>query len=256
MKFLSDILKTLPEELLNATQLNFITTFYCDRMKDHHSIAPQVINGLLAIIKMQQLPRELPVTILQHLFQNIPCQSQLRGDRANIFLIIQCLADNYVPEMTTMGADFIYGVINAMDGERDPRNLLFLFEYMPKFMASYSLRHLSEEMFEVFSCYFPIDFHPSPNDPEAITRDLLAEKLSQCLCSSKDFAEACTTLALEKLDSDLKVAKLDSLQLLVSSITSQSSQLHLICFLIFRLLEQNLSHLLQQLFTLMKCGKH
>ncbi|CAO1438877.1 unnamed protein product [Diamesa serratosioi] len=215
MKFLSDILKTLPEELLNATQLSFITTFYCDRMKDHHSIAPQVINGLLAIVKMQQLPRDLPITILQHLFQNIPCQSQLRGDRANIFLIIQRLADNYEPEMTAMGADFIYGVINAMDGERDPRNLLFLFKYMPKFMASYSLRHLSEEMFEVFSCYFPIDFHPSQNDPEAITRDLLAEKLSQCLCSSKDFAESCTTLALEKLDSDLKVAKLDSLQLLI-----------------------------------------
>lgn len=115
-----------------------------------------------------------------------------------------------------MGADFVYGVIQAVEGERDPRNLVFLFEYMPQFINMYSLRHLTEEMFEVFSCYFPIDFHPSPNDPQAITRDALAEKLSVCLCSSKGFADSCFTLALEKLDSDMKVAKLDSLNLLVS----------------------------------------
>lgn len=216
MKFLSDLLVGLPNDLLDDKQLTFITTFYCDRMKDHHSIAPQVVSGLVAIVKMKQLPRNAPVLILQHLFANIPCQSQVRGDRANIFLVIQQLADNFQPELDAMGADFIYGVIQACEGERDPRNLVFLFEFLPRFIAAYSMRHLTEEMFEVFSCYFPIDFHPSPNDPQAITRDVLAEKLSTCLCASKEFADSCFTLALEKLDSDLNVAKLDSLNLLVS----------------------------------------
>lgn len=115
-----------------------------------------------------------------------------------------------------MQSDFIYGVINALDGERDPRNLLFLFEFMPTFIKNFPLRHLSEEMFEIFACYFPIDFYPNPNDPEAITRDVLANKLSFCLCAAPDFADSCISLALEKLDSDLSVAKLDSLDLLVS----------------------------------------
>jgi DNA repair/transcription protein MET18/MMS19 len=115
-----------------------------------------------------------------------------------------------------MGPDFIYGVINAIDGERDPRNLLFLFTYMPVFVKKFPLHHLSEEMFEIFSCYFPIDFHPAPNDPAAITRDILAGNLSNCLCASESFAEECIVLILEKIESQLVIAKLDSLDLLVS----------------------------------------
>lgn len=214
-QFLSDLLREIPNDLLDDNQIKFITTFYCDRMKDHHSIAPQVIVGLLAIVKMKNFPRSLPVLILQQLFANIPCQSQVRGDRSNIFSLLQFLSDNFQVELEAMGADYIYGVIQAVEGERDPRNLVFLFEYMPRFIATFSLRHLTEEMFEVFSCYFPIDFHPSPNDPQAITRDVLAEKLSVCLCASKGFALFCFPLALEKLEGELKVAKLDSLNLLV-----------------------------------------
>lgn len=215
MKFLSDLMKNIPHDFLTEPQLSFIINFYCDRMKDHHSIAPQVINGLLAIVEMKNLPRADVVKILPQLFAQIPCQNQVRGDRANIFAIIQKLSDNYQSEFETMGADYIYGVIQAIDGERDPRNLLFLFEFMPRFIETYSLRNFTEEMFEVFSCYFPIDFHPSPNDPKAITRDVLAEKLKFCLCASKDFSQYCFPLALEKLESDLTIAKLDSLNLMV-----------------------------------------
>lgn len=115
-----------------------------------------------------------------------------------------------------MQSDLVYGVINALGGERDPRNLVFLFEFMPTFIKTFPLRHLVEEMFESFACYFPIDFYPNPNDPEAITRDVLAEKLSFCLCAALEFADSCISLAFEKLDSGLNVAKLDSLDLLVS----------------------------------------
>lgn len=215
-KFLSDLLKALPNDFLSVPQIEFITQFYCDRMKDHHSIAPEVINGVLAIVKMKHFPHNLAPIILQQLATNIPCQSQTRGDRSNIFQIVQVLSENCHAELEVMGADFIYNVIQTVDGERDPRNLLFLFEFMPKFISSYPLKHFTEEMFEVFSCYFPIDFHPSPNDPKAITRDILAEKLELCLCAHKDFAQYCYPLALEKLDTDLTVAKLDSLSLMVS----------------------------------------
>jgi Dos2-interacting transcription regulator of RNA-Pol-II len=121
-----------------------------------------------------------------------------------------------VSELLAMGPDFVYGIINAIDGERDPRNLLFLFGFMPGFIEKYPLHHLTEEMFEIFSCYFPIDFHPSPQDPAAITRDLLASHLSSCLCASEAFADDCIDLVLEKIESQLVIAKLDSLELLVS----------------------------------------
>lgn len=127
-------------------------------------------------------------------------------------------------ELLAMGSDFVYGIINAMDGERDPRILLSLYEFIPTFLITYPLGHLTEDMFEVIACYFPIDFNPSTTDPQAITRDLLADKLANCLCAKEEFAENCVNLLIEKLDSQLNIAKLDSLYLLVSSIICPFNQ--------------------------------
>ena len=59
-----------------------------------------------------------------------------------------------------------------------------------------------------------------PNTPNGITRDDLADALLPCLIASPDFTEFCIPLLLEKLDSQLRVAKLDSLRVLVSNGTA------------------------------------
>lgn len=118
-------------------------------------------------------------------------------------------------ELKAMGSDYIVGVINAIDGERDPRNLLYIFQFMPKFLNTYNLGHLSDDMFETFACYFPVDFHPTKENPD-ITREVLSVELAKCLCGSASFAENSVDLAIEKLESTLTVAKIDSFKLLVS----------------------------------------
>lgn len=117
-----------------------------------------------------------------------------------------------------MGTDFILGLVFSIDGERDPRNLSFLFSILPPFLKSVNLGLVAEEMFEVLACYFPVDFNTPQDDPNAITRENLAENLSICLSASPAFAEFCVPLLLEKLDSNLNVAKMDSLQLLVGAL--------------------------------------
>lgn len=119
------------------------------------------------------------------------------------------------PVMKTLGPDFVYGVISSMDGERDPRNLLYLFTILTQFIKNIPLGHLIEEMYEVIACYYPIDFQPSPEDPAAVTRQELANALAPCLCAIPEFGENCMVLLVEKLDSSLRVAKIDSLKLLV-----------------------------------------
>lgn len=69
-----------------------------------------------------------------------------------------------------MKLDFVFGVISAVDGERDPRNLLLLFEWLPKFLKSVNLGHLNEEMFEVMACYFPVDFRAPSTDTSVKTK--------------------------------------------------------------------------------------
>ncbi|KAH8359568.1 hypothetical protein KR093_007410 [Drosophila rubida] len=213
---LSAVLSALPIDLLNAKQLEFLTTFYTDRLRDHHNVMPAIIDGLNALVRMKELPPANVTLLLQAFFQYTTCQSQTRGDRTKVFNMLKYLTLHFQPELMKMSGDFLYGLINSIDGERDPRNLDIIFSFMPEFIAQYPLLHLAEEMFEIFACYFPIDFNPSKQDPEAITRDALAEKLTNCLVASEQFAEWTVALAVEKLDSELLVAKLDSIELLFS----------------------------------------
>ncbi|KAH6945984.1 hypothetical protein HPB50_010987 [Hyalomma asiaticum] len=73
---------------------------------------------------------------------------------------------------------------------------------------------LEQTLFEVCACYFPIDFNPPPNDTGKISREDLADALLWCMTASAGFGKYCIPLAIEKLGSDLTVAKLDSLKLL------------------------------------------
>ncbi|XP_073846096.1 MMS19 nucleotide excision repair protein [Musca autumnalis] len=210
----SRVLGLLPNDHLNAEQVEVLSNFYAARLKDHHNVVPAIIEGIEALVHMKHCPGKCVVMLLQNFFLNTTCQSQLRSDRFRLFQLFKYISEKYVDELKAMSGDFIYGIINSLDGERDPRNLDFIFTFMPEFIQTYPLLHLSEEMFEVFACYFPIDFNPTKNDPDTITRDNLARKLTQCLVASPEFVEWTVALALEKLESDLVVAKCDSLELL------------------------------------------
>lgn len=120
-----------------------------------------------------------------------------------------------------MAREFLLGLIGTIEGERDPHNLDLIFSFMEKVIKHFDLEDMSEDIFETLSCYFPVDFRPSfasqkDKDSTLVTRDSLAAKLCDCLIASSDFIEGTVELALEKLDSELVLAKTDSLKLLVS----------------------------------------
>nr|XP_005901228.1 PREDICTED: MMS19 nucleotide excision repair protein homolog isoform X4 [Bos mutus] len=118
-------------------------------------------------------------------------------------------------ELKGLGADFTFGFIQVMDGEKDPRNLLVAFHIVYDLISrDYSLGPFVEELFEVTSCYFPIDFTPPPNDPHGIQREDLILSLRAVLASTPRFAEFLLPLLIEKVDSEILSAKLDSLQTL------------------------------------------
>ncbi|XP_052865291.1 MMS19 nucleotide excision repair protein [Anopheles cruzii] len=212
---LSHVLHDLPSDSLNAEQVKLLCVFYGDRTLDHNIVTPAVLDGVEALSRMTNFPSTCAVPLLQSLFKRIPCQSQKKAERTLYFRTITQVSERCQVELKEWGSDFLYGVIGAIESERDPRNLLYLFEHMPTFIRAFPMYHLAEEMFETFACYFPIDFHPNPNDPNDITRSMLAERLADCLCATSELAVFAVPLLLEKMESSLLVAKLDSLALLV-----------------------------------------
>ncbi|KAG5892829.1 hypothetical protein JTB14_032423 [Gonioctena quinquepunctata] len=210
---LSEVLNNLQSNLLTSQQLQTLASFYAVRFKDHHQVLPCTLKGILTIIEFDNFPGESVPALLNSLFQNVACQQQQQSDRYTIYCIFQILLRRFPSELLSMKIELVYGVLTAIDGERDPRNLLFLFKWLKNFLGVVKMGHLTEDMFDALSCYFPVDFRAPPSE-KTITREALAEALCPCLCAIPDFGEHCIPLALEKLDSSLEIAKIDSLQLL------------------------------------------
>ncbi|EPY80971.1 MMS19 nucleotide excision repair protein isoform 1-like protein [Camelus ferus] len=204
----------LEKEGTGITMVHLIL-FYENRLKDHHLVIPSVLQGLRALSLCVALPPGLAVSVLKAIFQEVHVQSLPQVDRHTVYSIITNFMRTREEELKGLGADFTFGFIQVMDGEKDPRNLLVAFRIVHDLISrDYSLGPFVEELFEVTSCYFPIDFTPPPNDPHGIQREDLILSLRAVLASTPRFAEFLLPLMIEKVDSEILSAKLDSLQTL------------------------------------------
>ncbi|XP_020667711.3 MMS19 nucleotide excision repair protein homolog [Pogona vitticeps] len=214
IQMLSDVLLQC-YSLLQEQEVTHLVLFYENRLKDHHLVIPCVLQGLKALSMCGVLAPGLAVSVLKAIFQEIHVQSLLQLDRHTVYSIIMNFMSNRETELKSLGADFTFGFIQVMDGEKDPRNLLIAFQIVQDIIVKgYALGPFTEELFEVTSCYFPIDFTPPPNDPHGIQRGDLIVSLRAVLTSTPAFAEFLLPLLIEKMDSDVQSAKLDSLQTL------------------------------------------
>ncbi|XP_009082471.1 PREDICTED: MMS19 nucleotide excision repair protein homolog [Acanthisitta chloris] len=203
--------------LLQEKEVLHLVLFYESRLQDHHLVIPSVLQGLRALSMCEVLSSGLAVSVLKAIFQEVHVQSLLQLDRHTVYSIITNFMSTREEELKGLGADFTFGFIQVMDGEKDPRNLLVAFQIVRDLIAkNYALGPFVEELFEVTSCYFPIDFTPPPNDPHGIQREDLILSLRAVLASTPQFAEFLLPLLIEKLDSELQSAKLDSLQTLTA----------------------------------------
>uniref|UniRef100_A0A8C3LDK7 MMS19 nucleotide excision repair protein n=1 Tax=Chrysolophus pictus TaxID=9089 RepID=A0A8C3LDK7_CHRPC len=203
--------------LLQEKEVLHLVLFYENRLQDHHLVIPSVLQGLRALSLCEVLAPGLAVSVLKAIFQEVHVQSLLQQDRYTVYSIITNFMATREEELKGLGADFTFGFIQVMDGEKDPRNLMVAFQIVRDLIVkNYALGPFVEELFEVTSCYFPIDFTPPPNDPHGIQREDLILSLRAVLASTPQFAEFLLPLLIEKMDSDLQSAKLDSLQTLTA----------------------------------------
>lgn len=218
LAILATILEHLPRDVdvLNHGEMEYLCDFLINRLQDHHSVIPAVLKAISILIELKNFPKHMVVAILNGIFQNISCQTQQPKDRLVLYKIFSAILESSREEITIMGPDFVYGVMSSVENERNPQNLLYLFNWYPIFCKNVKLGHLTDDMFDILSCYFPVDFQPLNSQTGEISRNELANALSPGLYAIPEFADLCIILALEKLSSDLLVAKFDSLKLLMN----------------------------------------
>ncbi|CAE1291491.1 MET18 [Acanthosepion pharaonis] len=198
---LVDALHQIPQDLLTFAEVELLSSFLSDRLSDHHSLQPLALHGLAALSNCCNIPSLVPERVCRRIFREVQNQSLPQKDRFSVYTIMYNFLTTKLEDLRKMESDFVCGFIQAMDGEKDPRNLRFAFQCAHLIIKNLPLGVFVEEMFEITACYFPIDFQPPPNNP--------------FWCSSL-FAPFVLPLLSDKMSSDIQDARIDAMQTLAS----------------------------------------
>ena len=166
---------------------------------------------------------------------------------ANLFLVTsKPLMEREIPGISSLSSTLFISLCSTFSLVSPKQwNIYIYHESLPAISVHFT-DTLAEDLFEVTSCYFPIDFTPvrdeknysffaiyvvlfpqPPNDPLPVTKEALVSSLRKCLTATEKFAEVCLhitlcwllkfpfqfclPLLLDKLTSDFPSAKLDVL---------------------------------------------
>ncbi|KAF8933133.1 Dos2-interacting transcription regulator of RNA-Pol-II-domain-containing protein [Dissophora ornata] len=208
---LSTTLSTLDQSKVNASAVNVLVEFYCDRLTDQACV-PELLKGLLALSKFDKFTGTDCAKAVKAVLAFVNVQTYQQTARHYVFMFFDSVIDRHSQSLRPMSSDFVFGFIQCLDGEKDPRNLLLAFTLIKKIIQEFDIAQHVEDLFEVTFCYFPITFRPPPDDPYGITSEHLKIGLRDCLSATPYFAKFALPLLLEKLSSSSGSAKKDSME--------------------------------------------
>ncbi|CAN0032463.1 unnamed protein product, partial [Discosporangium mesarthrocarpum] len=148
-------------------------------------------------------------------------------DQAALKLLEGLLSDRKLCEVLSsqMGAEFVLGLVQSLEGEKDPRCLVVGLSSLRMVQAGFApsvVEETCEAVFDATACYFPVTFTPPPNDPHKINPDDLKQGLQAVLVGSPCMAAHAVPMMLDKLASEVPAAKEAAMKGLVASVKSFS----------------------------------
>ncbi|ONK69772.1 uncharacterized protein A4U43_C05F26550 [Asparagus officinalis] len=223
---LGEVLSHLTAKPLSSTIISSLVGFFTSRLADWQALRGTLV-GCLALLRRKSnvgmvVGNEAKM-LAENYLANVQTQSLAVHDRKLCFEVLQCLLDVYPEAVMDLDDELIRGILDAIDGEKDPRCLILTFHIAETLMRlfpdqSKSEESFAEEIFEILSCYFPIYFTHQKVDDLQIKRDDLSRELMNAFCSTPYFEPFAIPLVLDKLSSSLPLAKLDSLKYLSNCI--------------------------------------
>ncbi|KAJ1910253.1 hypothetical protein IWQ60_010748 [Tieghemiomyces parasiticus] len=219
VKLLATVIPRLDPPHAPPAALAFLVNFFCERLSDTPCV-PWLLEGLHNVTRAPGFDSTAHANrIVGALLGDLHIQSYQQATRHTAFKLLQALlTDAYlatVRQSPSTAADLVPQFIQAMDSEKDPRNLMICFDLFPRVVEALAdTTDHTEDLFEVVFCYFPITFKPPPGDALGITADDLKSALRRCITATPAFGPFAVDPLIDKLASSSGTAKLDALQTL------------------------------------------
>ncbi|KAL0441479.1 UNVERIFIED_CONTAM: MMS19 nucleotide excision repair protein [Sesamum radiatum] len=179
---LGELLAQLTLKPLDSTSIHSLIGFFTERLADWKALRGAIV-GCLALLRRKsdvgRVTDSEAKAVAQSYLQNLQVQSLGQHDRKLSFQLMECLLDRYAGAMADLGDNLVYGICEAIDGEKDPQCLL-----LPK------------------------------GEDDDVKREELARALMLAFASTPLFEPFSIPLLLEKLSSSLPSAKVESFKYL------------------------------------------
>ncbi|RKO94648.1 RNAPII transcription regulator C-terminal-domain-containing protein, partial [Blyttiomyces helicus] len=203
---LTSLLSACTPDRIPPSSATVLIAFYLERLHDQPSVA-DLLGGILALLKSESLARSDVLKIPTKIFSELAIQTYPQPVRNLAFRIFEILLEKHVEEIKILGSDFVSGFVTAMDGEKDPRNLVLAFRLAKTIIVNLDFEKYAEDLFEVNFCYFPITFRSRPDDIFGITTEDLKQAMRDVISATPRFAKYAMPMLLEKMSSTSGTAK-------------------------------------------------
>ncbi|KAK9690173.1 hypothetical protein RND81_09G109300 [Saponaria officinalis] len=219
---LAEVLGLLQLKHLDDVTIHTLAVFFTERLTDWRALRGALM-GCLALVRRKNSSGVVTVTdakaLAQSYLENLQVQSLGQHDRKLCFELLDCLLDRYPESFSNLGDHLIYGVCEAIEGEKDPQCLMHVFHIVECVVRIFPdpagpVASYADELFDIIGRYFPIHYTHPKNEDVDVTRDDLSRALMMAFSASPFFEPYAIPLLLEKLSSTLPLAKIDSLKYL------------------------------------------
>lgn len=205
-QLLAKIVSSCDARLMTSQSATVLLEFFLSRLDDSPSV-PHHLNGIKSLLEKKVLDTADTGAIPQRIFNELNVQTYPQPVRYTAFQIFALLFEQNIDGLKLQSLDFVFGFVHALDGEKDPRNLLLAFQLVKLIVLQLDFNKYKQDLFEVVFCYFPITFKAQPDDPLGLTTNDLKDKLRDAISSTSKFAPFAVPVIIEKMSSDSWSAK-------------------------------------------------
>ncbi|GMM28602.1 Met18 protein [Martiniozyma asiatica (nom. inval.)] len=216
---LNQVMAKLSTQLLYPKDIDVLLNFLMTKFDDEPQILIEVFDCILSLINMSHYDDKNNNQILIKFADSYNPKMYTANIRNLPLKLILFIIDSFE---NIDGELYIRCFLNVSQNEKDPSNLLTIFQIIHKIINKFDIGNYKNELFDTLFKYYPISFK-STNDSQFLQKNSLKSALSDALCSTDLFASDLYPNLIDKYNSTVSVdVKIDILNTIATSIDNFS----------------------------------